>query len=120
MKTFFEDGDLLASLLASMKSSPTFLPYASELNFELHYSPSSQSFTVRLLLNWVEQPLGGPCGGETRCEYTDFIQWVKSVSFVGDDEQLVSLCGQTPTQRFYSRVNDFYNTLDEAKTVKKN
>ena len=49
MRMIFEDGELIKNVL-----NVGFVPYASQLIFELHYQPSSQQFTVATLYNWEE------------------------------------------------------------------
>ena len=81
MKFFFEDGDLIQSLL-----STGFVPYTSQLIFELHMQPSDFSFTVAMLYNWQEIPIPGPCMYQTRCDYYTFQLMVQQMSFVGQDD----------------------------------
>jgi hypothetical protein len=67
MKMLFEDGELMKNIL-----QVGYVPYASQLIFELHYQPSTKTFTVAMLYNWNELLIGGACKNATRCPYQDF------------------------------------------------
>ena len=95
MGIFFEDGDLMAHILGL-----GFIPYASELLLELHYSPSANTTSVALLYNWKEMPLAGPCNGTTRCDLSTFYTLVSSQTFFGSvnsSSQFIDLCGLSPS-----------------------
>jgi len=86
MKMLFEDGELMKHILGL-----GFVPYASQLIFELHYQPSTKQFNVATLYNWQEQALGGACKNNKRCLYSDFIQYIADKSVNATVYQ--SLCG---------------------------
>jgi hypothetical protein len=46
----FENGELMSHLLEL-----GLIPYASQLIFELHYSPSQDQYTVAMVYNWQER-----------------------------------------------------------------
>jgi hypothetical protein len=112
IKVFFEDGDLIASLIGT-----GFVPYASQLAIELHMSPEDYSLTVRMLFNWEEVPLPGVCLRQTRCDYYTFQLMIQELIFT--DSEFTLACGPSPKQAFQSKVNDFKASLNEPKVVSK-
>jgi hypothetical protein len=70
MRMLFEDGELIRHVLGL-----GFVPYASQLIFEMHQH-SQDAFTVVAKYNWQEVALGGACGEAIRCPYEKFVQYV--------------------------------------------
>jgi len=88
MRMIFEDGELMRNVLGL-----GFVPYASQLIFELHYQPSTQQFTVATLYNWEELALGGACGNDKRCPYSNFAQYIADNTV--NATLYRTLCGET-------------------------
>jgi hypothetical protein len=89
MKMLFEDGELMSLLLGL-----GVIPYTSQLIFELHYSPSSDKYSVAMIYNWQEIPIPGPCNNNLRCGFSTFLDYIVTRSLNSTD--YTKTCGYTP------------------------
>ena len=88
MKMLFEDGELMQNILEK-----GFVPYSSQLQYELHYQKSTESYTVAMLYNWEEIPIPGPqCNNTKRCPYPLFVKYI-SEAMIYEPSTFTEICG---------------------------
>jgi hypothetical protein len=110
VKLLFEDGLLSQHLLGNAP-----LPAASVILYNLYYSPSEDIFYVTNSYNYQPQPLCG--NAQYKCPLTDFMEYTRSLS--ANESEYKEACGLTPKQKYEARVQEFAQTMNEAKQVKR-
>ena len=75
---------------------PIYPPLGSQIIYELWKIQGK--YYVNLTINEVQVPLPGACRGQYLCEFSTYIELIKSISYYGNPNEYNKLCERSPLE----------------------
>jgi len=102
----------------SQQTTPSFIPYASQVVFDLNRF-SSGNYFINASFNGQPVQLPGPCNGSLYCSIDYFAVMAQAYSFYGNQQAYDQICGPSELVQYEQRMAEWQEQYDYAVGIKK-